>query len=290
MASYAYVATGLAYRAFPFLILPWLTSVLTVEEYARLGLYLTFVAVGSTIVGLKPEVYLLMRVGDLGDYQRFCREGVLQSVLLLALATTLIFIAVSEVFVRLYFSGYGLPAYYTGVAGLHCLLLCCYRSSLACLQGFRQVNAYVYLECFLIAVSLIFIVIWVSEWGIWEGRVLGELLALSATLAILVYRSLKLRSLMSISPRALFRSLRHTLVFLSPLLGHALAFVLIGMVIRALVVSELGLTEGGVFILAATVASIVSFSHEALMRAWNPFYYDNIRDVKNIQSISPRKI
>ena len=76
--SALYIVIGIGYRLFPFLILPWITATLSVDQFAILGLYLTFVAVGSTVVGLKPDVYLIIKSGEEENLRSFWERGRLQ--------------------------------------------------------------------------------------------------------------------------------------------------------------------------------------------------------------------
>ena len=137
----------------------------------------------------------------------------------------------------------------------------------------------------MILLSVVLITGSISYLQSWQGRAVGEITALLIVIVGFIANAL-LTTNEAVRDRAPIRDgIREALEFLTPLLGHALAFVLIGTSVRALVIHDLGLDAGAMFILAATLASMVSFSHEALMRAWNPFYYERIKCRSNISLI-----
>lgn len=126
--------------------------------------------------------------------------------------------------------------------------------------------------------SLVFIYFFYRSW---HGRIYGQFLGLLIVTLISI-RALFLQGMNSLSFNISY--IKIALTFSFPLLIHTIAGILLGFLNRFFIISELGVTEAGIFASAYQLCFIVSLFHTSFNEAWVPYLFSTLSNSESIQN------
>ncbi len=269
--SHGAVYTGGVFlmRAGNFLLLPVYTALLTTEEYGTVGV-LKQAAQVLVLLALCGQMLSMLRLGiQKGSTEE--ERGVLAGTLLtFVFGLGLLISCAAALTWPLYQDTLdGIPLIPLGIAALSWVAsTAVFRLILSNLQQREQPKQHTTLNLLRWLLLLVFVglfVVWL-RWG-----ALGLLLAVSLSFAggaLLGLRYLPPSTRFGISRPVLRKSLAYGL----PIVPHALAAALLQSADRIILTDQRGLSEVGLYTLAANLGSIVTMVSAGMHRAWSPFF------------------
>jgi O-antigen/teichoic acid export membrane protein len=274
-ASSIYLGTTLLGKAIPFLLLPFLTRLLSTEQYGYVGLYATMCVLGGAYVGLRPEVYLIREHAKSSDTEF---DLIRRALFVILGISTIVFFPVA-----LLMSFWMLPS------GTEFVLFAVLATCACGFQGFHKMvstelqislSAYKYalLELALLSVHAILALVFVYYISAsWTSKVMAELVALVvvALMGCTMFRATYFRPVTS----SLKPEIRRAVKFLWPLTFHVVGFAAINMADRAIIGDLMGPESVGLYTVVYMFGMIIGIIHDSFLKAWNPYFYQSYRDV-----------
>jgi len=264
-----YTAGVFLMRAGNFLLLPVYTALLTTEEYGVVGVLKQATQV-LVLVAVCGQTIAMLRLGIQKDGTEEERGVLVGTLLTFVMGLALLVSCVAAVTWPLYKDVLdGIPLIPLGITALSWVAsTAVFRLILSNLQQREQPKKHTALNLLRWLLLLLFVglfVVWL-RWGAF-----GLLLATSLSFAggaLLGLRYLPRSTRLGIDRRVLRTSLAYGL----PILPHALAGALLQSADRIILADQRGLSEVGLYTLAANLGSIVTMVSFGMNRAWSPFF------------------
>lgn len=266
-----YFGANILNGVIPFLLLPVLTRFLSVEEFGEVAIFQTLYMalsafVGITIVGAADRKYF---DSDSASAMASFIGACLQISLALTTATFIFFL----IFYKQAAILLGLPASYIfySILVAACLVIIQLRlgqwqiRNKAMLYGVFQVAQSSLIVIF--AVLLIIVLNFDSF-----GRVISQVMicGIFALYSIYLLKKDELLEFFSWNPLYIKESLK----FGMPLVPHVIGVFLISMADRFIIATELGISQSGIYMLAAQLATIIWLVFDAINKAFLPWLYE----------------
>lgn len=260
------IGTGLG-RGLPFLLLPVLTTQLSVADYGKLSLAMTVAGFLAIVIGMNPNLYVF---AHFFKYDRAELAVRIFNILLLALLSCLPVLLVYALIA-------GRLEEYHITAGLFLVLMAIAlnRAVAAMHQAVDQmerqpVSYFVfYLLMAACVVGIVFVFIFAGRFT-WQTQLIAEA-AVLFTLNIAYLWRLARRGFLTAFPSR--DASREFALFSVPLLGHAAALWVISFVDRIFIAEIVGIEAVGAYSVAHTIALGLSLLHESIHRAWQPIFF-----------------
>jgi O-antigen/teichoic acid export membrane protein len=260
-----------AHRGLLFVLLPFLTRVLSVDEFGTLGVAIAVVSVLALAMGLNPGPFIIAR------YYTISRDemaSVWAQILILMLATTVLVAGGLLALPRESLGGVGT------LAVLLLVMVGVGRAVLTALLTFLQMEhrAGWYAISSTAVASVTGLFVWVSH-GIgalhWWSLFLGEACALVlVTVPLLVFRLRELGTTLRLD----LTRLREFVQFSLPVVPHALGLWVMSAADRFFLASLADLRTTGLYSAAYTLCLALALIHEACQRALQPHFFRLLAD------------
>lgn len=258
--------------AIPFLLLPVLTRYLSPQEYGLVAMFTVLTAVVTALAGLGThgavtrEYYLRTRA----EFARFV--GTCLFILVVSSAALL---AVMVLFHRTLSDITGITGHWLALAVLTGVgqLLCSIGLAIWQVRGLPAVYGVFQILTSLLNALLSIVLVVAIELG-WQGRVIGQVAALSLmgilAIAVLAHGDwIRFR----FSGGHAQQALRYGV----PLVFHALGGVAIAVADRTLITNLVSLDEAGLYVVAAQIAMIITFCADSFNRAYTPWLFEKLQ-------------
>ncbi len=269
-----YLGANILNAGIPFSLLPILTRVLTPADYGTVAMFGIVLSVLGAFTGLSVHGaigvrYFQLEKKELAEYVGTC-------VGILVVTTSVIFLLVAA------FGSWlkvvtGVPADWLLVAvvisGLQ--FLCNIRLSLWQVAGqAKQYGAFQISQSLLNAcLSLIFILVVGLAW---QGRVLGQVLAIGIFGIIALWWLLKDGLLKN--PIAWRTQSHDAIKFGVPLIPHVIGALAISTGGQFLVTNMLGVSETGLYVVGAQIGAVMGIASDAFVKSYGPWLYEKLQD------------
>lgn len=257
----------------PFLLIPYLTRVLSPTEYGVLAVYasvyrLSLGVVGSTFVGAINREFF--ENGTELEYQKYISSGFQLSVALFILSGSILLVASHQLAMWL-----RVEPFYIGLAFMSAFFKVIYDIKVGQLQ-IRQLSVnYAAWQISKVVVSAVLTISCIEALNLGvDGRVFS-LVAAEVIFFLVSFFALSLnwRLLYNIN-RENFRAL---ITFGLPLIPHVLAIGLLAVVDRIVIANVLGLNEAGIYLAAMQIAMVSSLIFDGVNKAYVPWLYERLK-------------
>lgn len=268
-----YTFSNFAVSGVPFVLLPFLTRVLSPEDYGIVSMYTMMIAFTTICVGLNTHGSLTVRYFDSSKYDM---SEYVSSILLIPFLSSACIFLIFFNFSDIIFNLMGIPPTWLYTCILISIGQFIAQVQLVLWQAMRRPKAYGLLRVThalmdgLISVSLI------SLFAMsWTGRLTGMILSwvIMGIIAILLLRSARWIVLVVKKDIVL-----DALKFGIPLMPHALGGLILGMADRILVTNILGLNSTGLYNVAVQLGLILGILAHAFNQAYAPWLMSSISD------------
>lgn len=263
-----FIAVGVN-KGMPFLLVPFLTRYLTVEEYGYLGIASVVVGLLTIIIGLNPSLFIITNFSRLK--QKDIANYIYHS--LLIIAGMFVFVGViMGILAGFLKKEYGL--------GLDMLIVLAGTASafvisalvLTVIQMLKK--AFLFLKFSLTSAGLqlgfVFImVIWII--GGWKGKIVADLLAFGI-IGLILLRYLRHRSY--VSKGFSWPKMRYLLSFSLPLLPHTLSLWTMNFADRFFLAEMVDIEVVGIYTVAYYIGLGIMLIHDSMQRAWQPYFFE----------------
>jgi O-antigen/teichoic acid export membrane protein len=267
-----YFGANVLNAAIPFLLLPVLTRVLTPADYGRVAMFAMVLTILGAFTGLSVHGaiavrYFQMEKEEMADYVGTCVGILLISTSVIGALVAGFGAWLSEVS--------GIPARWLLVAvvlsGVQ--FIGNIRLSLWQVAGqARRYGSFQVTQSLLNALGSLFFILVVGM--AWEGRVLGQALAVALLSAVAVAQLLG-DNLVRF-PRRWREHSRDALAFGMPLIPHVIGGLLIVAADRLVIVRLLDIAHAGVYMVALQVGQALGLITEAFNKAYTPWFMESL--------------
>lgn len=271
-AAFIYLSTAAVTAGAPLLLLPFLTRILTPEDYGKLAMFSAIVQIFSITTGLSTHGAVGMKYFDRDrlDFPRF-----VSSCLILLLASTALTLLATSIILGWLERLTSLPGTWLLIAVMFSASCFIVQVQLSIWQSSRSAAKFGALRAFQGAVDLASSVVLVFMLGLsWQGRVAGIVLgglAASACALVSLYRGQWLRL-----PRDTSH-VQNALRFGLPLVPHATGGMLIMLSDRLLITSVLNVSFTGIYLVASQLGMVLYLATDALNRAYSPLLIETLK-------------
>lgn len=258
--------------AIPFFLIPILTKNLLPADYGTMAMFLVLVGLLSPFVGANIHGAVVRTYYDSDKYN--FKKYVFNCLLILAFSAVIsgILLNVASDVVHKYS---GFPKSWLNAVIIYSFFQFTGLLLLSIWQAKNKAIKYgsfvVFRTIFDLGIS-IFLVVCLS-YG-WEGRVIGQLVAISATGIFVVVVLLKSNML---QPKFDWNYIKDALRFGIPLIPHALGVILFTMTDRIFITNMLGLKATGIYFVAYQVGMVIYIFSDAFNKAWVPWFYEKLK-------------
>ncbi|WP_369722534.1 oligosaccharide flippase family protein [Bradyrhizobium sp. LLZ17] len=271
-ASVIYLLTAAVTAGAPIVLLPFLTRILTPEEYGKLAMFSATVQLFGIATGLSTHGAVAMKYfdRDIIDFPRF-----VSSCLILLLASTALTLLATWIILEPLERLTRLPGTWLFIAVIFSASCFIVQVQLSIWQSSKSAAKFGALRAFQGTVELSSSVVLVFMLGLsWQGRVAGIVLgglAASACALVSLFRGRWLRLPRDTS------YMRNALRFGLPLLPHATGGMLIMFSDRLLITSLLNVSLTGIYLVASQLGMVLYLANDALNRAYSPLLIETLK-------------
>ncbi len=263
-------------RGLPFLLLPFLTRYLSNEEYGLLSLSLACISILSIFFGFNPFIYLIAKFHKLTKKQLAKR---LKHILYLTFISCLFFggllILLSD-----FFSNYGFVLQIIIFIILVALSRVLMSIGLVIFQMKKKAFEYFLLTLALAIPLFGFILVGIINLNFkWSFVLLAEaIIGMFLGIAIIIF----LFNKDYLKGKLKLNTFKEILSFCIPLVPHVLAFTVINAVDRFFLAEMVDIKTVGLYGTAYILGLGLSLFHEALHKAWQPYFFEYLADESDL--------
>lgn len=269
--SIIYLGSSVISKGAPFLLLPFLTRYLEPAEFGVLAIFLVMKALYGAFIGMGMHANVTKNFFKKTKPELALITG---NVLFILLATTALFFVLSLIIVSLYDSFLSIPTHYLLILPILSFFTMANQIHLAVLRNkgraytfgaFEIANAF-----FSVAITLMFLIY--LEMG-WFSQVIGMATA-SLVLSVIGVGYLYRRGHVNLSFR---KAETISILRLSiPLIPHVLGGVVIAVSDRLFIERMAGLEAVALYAIGYSFGMVVSLFTDALIKAWSPWFYQQL--------------
>lgn len=270
--SFIYSLSTLLSKAVAFLLLPIFTYYLTKEDYGIIGIITSITTITSSYIGLNPNLFLIVKGHQ---YQKAQTAIYIYHAILLAIISFFLVSALLFSFHDIIFSA--------ELTGKNWLLIMIALYSL-CNTNIKILDTVFQLEKKAVKSSMLqlsqsFLSLGLASLLIirfafhWEGLYFSDFVV---TLLLSIYSLSLLYKKGYITIRYDNKKIKELFHYLFPLTFHVLGFVMIGSADKLFISKMIDLKAVGIYNIACTVGLIIGLIHDSLLKAWNPFFFEEI--------------
>ncbi|WP_084649477.1 lipopolysaccharide biosynthesis protein [Saccharospirillum impatiens] len=251
------------WRGIPFLLIPVYTRLMTIEDFGKFGLFLSFIAFTNIYIGMRPEVYFFKEVAS--DNKKHPT--------ILANCYGLLFVTTVPVFIVLLFFNHivdvfrisplvssSLITFFSFFAGWKLIV----ESSL---QEERKPYLFLILQMICASLILFFSIGLIMIDSSWHYRAFGEILGIA--IALLIFSFFYSRARL----KPAYYDLWDIFSYLWPLTFHVVSLALVNVADRFVIALFSDTNALGRYSAAYMLGVSVNLIFEAILKAWNPYFY-----------------
>lgn len=269
-----YLGANIVNAAIPFLLLPILTRVLTPIDYGIVAMFGVVASILNSFTGLSVHNAVGVRYFQLESQS--VAEYVGACLTILCASTALVF-AVVAILGHWLAEVTQVPRYWLLVAVvmsgsqfvINVRLSLWQAQRKALLFGTMQVAQSIANA----GISLYLVIVMKMAW---EGRVLGQVVAMTTFMGLGVYSLLKCSEIKR--PTAFARDVRDALKFGVPLIPHVCGGFLVGVADRFVVSEMLGIADVGVYSVAFQLGMVLKLVSDAFVKSYGPWLYERLQE------------
>ncbi|MCR3969144.1 lipopolysaccharide biosynthesis protein [Aeromonas veronii] len=269
-----YLLSTLFQRGLPFILMPIYTHIMPINDFGFYGTYLAILGIVSIVIGLRPDTYLIKQFNDISSIA--FNHVVLSCVILIPISTLTLF-PIIIVFIKLTIPGNLDGVFFIAAIAISSSIISALKlineTLLQIEEKVYQYSFFQVLHSILVAAFSVFFLTQVEN--TWKSRAFSELLV-SVFLVFFQWHILS-KYLKLIDYNRLKDNIYSSVCFLTPLVFHSLAFVLINIGDRLVIQHFLGSESVAKYTVGYTFGMIVGVCNEALLKAWSPYFYSKVK-------------
>ena len=267
-----FLLSNIAFAFIPFLLLPFLTEVLSTQEYGQIAIFSLLTAVVSTFVGLNLHgaiaVYCHKYKEDINDY---IQNSIYISTFVLFLSILLVYI-----FNSFLVQFTGLNTEYLFYVPLVSYFQHNINLYLVKIQNDFNAKLYAYLKVSqgVFEGLLTYVLVYEYEMGV-IGRIYSAVFISVIYFLFIFWTNSK--EIKSFKLNILFS--KKLLNFGIPLIPHAFFTIVMSISDRFIIANKLNLSEAGIYMLGIQLASAIVILNDSINRAFKPWLYNLLKDI-----------
>ena len=256
-------------RGMPFLLIPLLTNIMTVEEYGYISLASVAISLLKNFIGLNPSLFVIAK------YFKYSRNELSQYISgILCLVAVTLFIGGGLVFILNEAIGFapGLSPIIIAAITFPSAFMVVEALALTILQMERRAEKF-FLYSFISALlQLLFVIVLVVNLRTgWQGKITGDFLASLLICLLLLGNLIKKGYVARIFDK---NKLKDFFTFSFPLLPHSLSLWTMNFMDRFLITFFCGVQAIGLYSAAYNVGMGLMLLYDALQRVWQPYFFE----------------
>ena len=261
------VSTGIS-KGLPFLLLPFFTRFLSVEEFGVLGVAMVIVSILAIVIGFNPFLYLITRFYQIG------KDGIASSIfhILIISFACLVVIVTAILLAPNALARYGISNFMFLILSIIASFRVVINVGLTILQMEKRGLRFLVINVFFAVLMFAFIFFLVAVFARgWQGVMAAELMAGIIISAYLI-RRLVLEDYIVIGFRR--ECVRDFMGFSLPLIPHVLALWIMNFIDRFFLAEMTDMETVGLYTTAYLLGFGLSLLHESVQRAWQPYFFE----------------
>ena len=267
-----YTLTSGINGAIPFFLLPILTRYLTPEDYGIVSMFSLIVTVLSVFTGLSVHGAIFNKYFDNEDNDL---AHFISNCLVILLTSTALFSILIFIFKNFITKITAFPSEWLWAAICISLLNFIISIRLSLWQAQSKAIHYGLVQIIITLINIGFSVIFVVSMNMnWHGRILAQLIASIVGCSICLILLFRAKF---ISFKIQKKHIRYALNFGLPLIPHSLGALFITMSDRVLITNLVGVSDTGIFTVAAQIGMVFSFIIEAFNKAYAPWLFEKLK-------------
>ena len=268
--SFIYLFSTIISKAIPFLLLPIFTTYLSKKDYGVLGLITSILAITNIYIGLKPSLFLIVKLPQLLKNQ-------------IAIYIYNIFFIILYTFVISMMLLFFVQFFFFSDISLYIFILLAFISAFNTLNEILTTLFQMEKKAFFYAAYQLFktffslggalILIIIFNLG-WKGKFFADFTIMFLLSFFVIYYLKKhnyIQKIFDISKQI------ELIKYLFPLSFHMLGLVLMSSIDRLFLVNMKGLEIAGLYTVAYTIGAVLGVIHDALLKVWAPEFYSRIK-------------
>jgi O-antigen/teichoic acid export membrane protein len=267
-----YTVANLLNAAIPFLLLPFLTTFLSKEDYGIVAMFQVLISFTQPFIGMNMESAIGRQYFE---KQINIRSYVTNALYLIIISTTI----VSLVFI----GAGGLISRFTSFPSswLWIVILCSFSQALSEIiltlwqVRYKAVNYALFriIRTVLdIGLSVILVVVFRKTW---DGRIEGQVIAVVIFAVLTIFFIVKEGW---ISPTVNKAYIKNALAFGLPLIPHVVGAVVMTMADRVFITNMVGLAATGLYAVGYQVGMLIALLQNSFNQAWIPWFYEKLKE------------
>jgi O-antigen/teichoic acid export membrane protein len=283
--SFIYLGSSVLSKGAPFLLLPFLTSYLQPSEFGVLAIFMVINALYGAFIGMAIHTNIAKNFFNKTKSDLALITG---NAFFILFATTAFYFFVTLIVASQYNTLFSIPTNYLLVLPILSFTTMVNQVHLAVLRSegrayifgaFEIINA-----LFSVATTLIFLIYFRMGW---ISQVLGMATA-SLVLGVIGVGYLNARGYLNLSFR---KAETISILILSiPLIPHVLGSVVIAVSDRLFIEQMVGLEAVALYTIGYSFGMVVSLFTDALIKAWSPWFYQQLVDSTHEQKLNIVKL
>ena len=266
------IAGGLG-RGLPFLLIPVLTTYLSVDDYGRFGLLTTLIGLITIVIGLNPHLFIISHFFRL---ERSALSLRVFNIFILGVITLIPICLMYWVFQSYIMQSlFGFEMFLLAITVAFNRFLGNLLLSIVQMESRADLFFYYYFCMSFVVAAAVIIAAIVGELY-WTTMVAFEGGVTVIINIILIHRMFKLGF---ITPRFDNESFKDVTVFSAPLLLHVMSLWVIGYADRFILAELTDISSVGVYTLVSTLGLGFSLLHESAFRALQPVIFKHLNEV-----------
>ena len=266
-----FFSTGLN-KGLPFLLLPFLTRYMSVEDFGYLGVAMVFASILALIFGFNPTLFI---IANFHKIEKDCLGKYIFNILVLTIICSVFFSGILLLFSDSILQ-YGITIGLAFVICFMALTRVFISVGLVILQ--MEKRAWDYLKVnFVFGVPLFaLIVISIVNYNLgWMSVFISELIV-GVILTGIIIRFLYKNSYLIFDINK--EIIKEILIFSLPLIPHVMAFWTINFIDRLFLAKMTDMETVGMYTTAYMIGLAMSLIHESIHRAWQPYFFEYLAE------------
>ncbi|UOB21228.1 lipopolysaccharide biosynthesis protein [Macrococcus armenti] len=282
-ASLIYTSTNIINRLLPFLLLPFLTSVLNKHEYGIISMTEVFINIMLPIISLNAFGAISRKYYDkINDFGSYIYTSIILNIFMF-IFFSIIFLVFSRLFTKLL----GFELKWIVVCLLIVFLKSIFQTHLTLLQITNKPMTYGILQILNTIINFALTIYLILNLNFrWDGRLISQIIGFSIFAIFSWYVLNKKYSLRNYQKEYA----KDIMSFGVPLIPHSLGGMLITMSDRIIITSMVGLAATGVYAVGTQIGMIIWMVQDAFNKAWIPFLFSKLKNPSKVNNLMIVKI
>lgn len=276
--SFVYIFSSAFSKAVPFLLLPLFTTLLTPEEFGLFSIYQVILVFFTALIGMSLQTSITVNFFKVNQKELASYFNNILFILFLNLSLFfLIFCAIDYFFVNFFSIDFSyfyiiLPlVFFTVIVEIYTSIL---RNQQKAVNFFMVEVFGTILKFVLILLFMVFF-----EKG-WLSFIYGNLIGLFL-IALYSFQSLLAQKFINFKVGLSKIKIKEILKLCVPLIPHAVGIMIISLSDRLFIEKLIGVEAVGIYAVAYSFGIIVSLFSDAFIKAWTPWFYSKMKELKD---------